>query len=127
MRPSLVTLGSPVFSSITGGIRPSWYVWTPAFEVNVPPGVPDLSAETLIAIMPGRMTRIGKSILGNAAISGVRRAEVIESAAMARCTTRKSVHQYPKESTNPRPIERPNHSTPMGFEAALPIWLQDSV
>ena len=45
------------------------------------------------AIMPGRMTRKGKSIFGTAAISGVRRAAVIESAAMARCTTRKSVHQ----------------------------------
>src|SRR5947207_8190694 len=43
------------------------------------------------AISPGRTTRKGKSILGNAAISGVRRAAVIESAAMARCTTRKSV------------------------------------
>ena len=34
-----------------------------------------------------------ENILGTAAISGVRRAAVIESAAMARCTTRKSVHQ----------------------------------
>ena len=46
-----------------------------------------------MAIRPGRITRNGKNILGSAAISGVRRAEVIESAAMARCTTRKSVHQ----------------------------------
>ncbi len=33
------------------------------------------------------------SILGTAAIKGVRRAAVIEPAAIARCTTRKSVHQ----------------------------------
>ena len=46
-----------------------------------------------MAIMPGRMTRAGKSILGRAAISGVRRAARHRSAAMARCTTRKSVHQ----------------------------------
>jgi len=45
------------------------------------------------AIMPGRITRNGKNILGTAAMSGVRRAAVMESAAMARCTTRKSVHQ----------------------------------
>ena len=45
------------------------------------------------AIMPGMITRNGKSIFGNAAISGVRRAADIESAAIARCTTRKSVHQ----------------------------------
>ncbi len=35
----------------------------------------------------------GKSIFGNAAISGVRRAADMDLAAMARCTTRKSVHQ----------------------------------
>ena len=46
-----------------------------------------------MAIRPGRMTRNGKNIFGTAAISGVRRAAVIESAAMARWTTRKSVHQ----------------------------------
>ncbi len=46
-----------------------------------------------MAIRPGRITRNGNSILGTAAISGVRRAAVIESAAIARCTTRKSVHQ----------------------------------
>ena len=48
---------------------------------------------TEIAIIPGRMTRNGNSIFGNAAMRGVRRAEFIDSAAMARCTTRKSVHQ----------------------------------
>ncbi len=73
------------------------------------------------AIMPGRMTRNGNSIFGTAAMSGVRRAAVIESAAMARCTTRKSVHQYPNDSTNPSPITSPNHSTPIGFVAALSI------
>ena len=50
-------------------------------------------AGSAIAIKPGRMTRNGKNIFGTAAISGVRRAAVMESAAMARCTTRKSVHQ----------------------------------
>ena len=65
--------------------------------------------------MPGTITRNGNSILGTAAMSGVRRAAFIESAAMARCTTRKSVHQYLNDSTNPRPITIPNHSTPIGF------------
>ena len=46
-----------------------------------------------MAIRPGRITMNGKSILGKAAIRGVRRAADMESAAMARCTTRKSVHQ----------------------------------
>ena len=46
-----------------------------------------------IAIMPGTITRNGNSIFGTAAISGVRRAADIELAAIARCTTRKSVHQ----------------------------------
>ena len=45
------------------------------------------------AISPGRMTRNGNSIFGKAAINGVRRAAAIELAAIARCTTRKSVHQ----------------------------------
>jgi hypothetical protein len=45
------------------------------------------------AIRPGITTRNGNAIFGKAAISGVRRAAVIESAAIARCTTRKSVHQ----------------------------------
>ena len=48
---------------------------------------------TTSAISPGMITRKGKNILGNAAMSGVRRAAVIDSAAMARWTTRKSVHQ----------------------------------
>jgi hypothetical protein len=48
---------------------------------------------TETAIRPGRMTRNGKNILGMAAISGTRRAETSESAAMARWMTRKSVHQ----------------------------------
>src|SRR5881392_557090 len=47
----------------------------------------------LVVSMPGRITRNGNSIFGNAAMRGVRRAAVIEFAAMARCTTRKSVHQ----------------------------------
>ena len=42
---------------------------------------------------PGTITKIGKNILGMAPISGVRRAADIDSAAIARCTTRKFVHQ----------------------------------
>src|SRR5437588_12415003 len=79
---------------------------------------------TTSASMPGRITRKGNSILGSAAMSGVRRAAVIEFAAMARCTTRQSVHQYPHDSTNPSPITRPNHSTPTGFADALPMNAQ---
>ena len=45
------------------------------------------------AIMPGRITRAGKSIFGTAATSGVLRAAVMLRAAIARCTTRKFVHQ----------------------------------
>jgi len=45
------------------------------------------------AIMPGTITSAGKSILGTAAISGVRRAAPMFFAAMARWTTRKFVHQ----------------------------------
>jgi len=74
--------------------------------------------------MPGRITRNGKHILGSAAMSGVRRAAVIEFAAMARCTTRKSVHQYPNDSTKPRPMTSPNHSTPTGFADAFPMKAQ---
>ena len=48
---------------------------------------------TTMAIMPGRITRAGKSIFGMAPIRGVRRAADIDSAAIARCTTRKLVHQ----------------------------------
>src|SRR5205085_6016068 len=77
--------------------------------------------------IPGRITRNGKNIFGKAAMSGVRRAAVIDSAAIARCTTRKSVHQYPNDSTKPRPITRPNHSTPTGFCDALPIVRQACV
>ena len=80
-----------------------------------------------MATMPGRITRKGKSIFGNAAIIGVRRAAAIESAAIARCTTRKSVHQYPNDSTKPSPITRPNHSTPMGLADGLPISCHDAV
>src|SRR5262252_9485780 len=76
--------------------------------------------------MPGRITRNGKNILGIAAMSGVRRAADIESAAIARCTTRKSVHQYPNDSTKPSPITIPNTSTPIGLAEGLFINLHDS-
>src|SRR5690349_13272783 len=80
-----------------------------------------------MAIIPGRITRNGKNIFGIAAISGVRRAADIESAAIALCTTRKSVHQYPKDSTNPRPITIPNHSTPIGLDDGLSMNFHDSL
>ena len=51
------------------------------------------SRRSATAIIPGRITMKGKSIFGKAAINGVRRAALIELAAIARCTTRKSVHQ----------------------------------
>src|SRR5258708_11791180 len=73
--------------------------------------------------MPGRITTNGMNILGNAAIRGVRRAADMELAAMARCTTRKFVHQYPNESVNPSPTIRLNASTPIGFEDGLPRLL----
>jgi hypothetical protein len=50
-------------------------------------------AVSATAIMPGRMTRTGNTIFGTAAMSGVRRAALMFLAAMARCTTRKLVHQ----------------------------------
>src|SRR5260370_4376681 len=65
-----------------------------------------------MAIKAGRMTRNGKSIFGNAPISGVRLAALMDLAAMAGCTTRKSVHQEPKDNTKPKPITSPNDSTP---------------
>ena len=57
------------------------------------PVVPLPSTCSAIAIIPGRMTRNGNSILGNAAMIGVRRAALMFSAAIARWMTRKSVHQ----------------------------------
>src|SRR5256886_15783406 len=83
-----------------------------------------LGGFTTSASIPGRITRNGKNIFGNAAMSGARRAAVIEFAAIAGCTTRKSVHQYPNDSTNPSPITRPNHSTPTGLVDACPMNAQ---
>ena len=77
------------------------------------------------AATPGMMTINGRNIFGNAPTSGVLRAADIESAAIARCTTRKLVHQYPNDSTNPRPITMPNVSTPIGLSEALPIYFQE--
>src|SRR5262249_53611305 len=77
------------------------------------------------AIIPGNMTRNGMNIFGSAAIRGVRRAASIEFAAIARCTTRKSVHQYPNESTKPSPITSPTQVTPIGLREASPIFDQE--
>src|SRR5260370_25164953 len=71
--------------------------------------------ESARAAMPGTITIKGITIFGNAAMSGVRRAADMESAAIARCTTRKSVHQYPNDNTNPSPATNPNTSPPLGF------------
>src|SRR3954464_5140599 len=79
----------------------------------------DAAGAAASAISPGMITRNGNSAFGIAAISGVRRAAAIESAAIARWTTRKSVHQYPNDNTNPRPIDTPNTSTPSGLVDAL--------
>ena len=104
-RPSASTIGAPPASSLAG--------------ITLPP-----LAVSAIASIPGTITRNGKSIFGNAAMIGVRRAAVIDSAAIARCTTRKSVHQYPNESTKPSPATSPNHSTPIGLSFAAPMWCQ---
>src|SRR6202050_5837156 len=77
--------------------------------------------------MPGMMTMKGRNILGIVPINGVRRAADMDSAAMARCTTRKFVHQYPNERTKPRPATIPKISTPMGFSVGLPIYVHACV
>ena len=46
---------------------------------------------------------------------------------MARWTTRKLVHQYPKLSTNPSPMVRPIHSTPSGLVLACSMPRQEWV
>src|SRR4051812_37989200 len=58
------------------------------------------------AISPGMITRDGDSAFGVAAMSGVRRAAAIESAAIARWTTRKSVHQTRTTTRTPDPSTR---------------------
>ena len=83
--------------------------------------------ESASAIIPGITTRAGRNIFGRAPISGVFRAADIEPAAMARCTTRKLVVQYPKESTKPRPKTTANHSTPSGLASALPVNFQECI
>src|SRR5581483_5997179 len=113
-----------VVSLTFGGIKP-----LPS-EVTIFVPVPRCTAfvdGSAMAIRPGRITINGKSILGTAAMSGVRRAALIDSAAMARCTTKKSVHQYPNDSTKPSPMTRANHSTPSGFECAFPIPCHECV
>ncbi len=78
-------------------------------------------AAIAMAIRPGRMTTNGTSILGKAATIGVRRAAFMSCATIARCTTRKSVHQYPNDSTKPRPMIMPNRPMPMGFASGEPM------
>src|ERR1700675_3538845 len=83
--------------------------------ITAPAGTDAGCVGNATAINPGRITRNGKNIFGIAAINGVLRAALIESAAIARCTTRKSVHQYPNDRTKPNPMASPNTSTPNGF------------
>jgi hypothetical protein len=66
-----------------------------------------ISGTRTAAIMPGRMVRKGTNILGKAPMTGVLRAEEMESEAIARCTSTKLVVQYPKESTKPSPKTMP--------------------
>src|SRR5678815_1524563 len=73
------------------------------------------------AMIPGTMIRNGINIFGIAPMSGVLRAAVVDSAAMALCTIKKLVHQYPNERTNPRPAKIPYHFTPIGFAFAAPV------
>src|SRR5262245_59316690 len=70
--------------------------------------------------MPGTITRKGKIIFGTAAMRGVRRAALMFLAAIARCTTRKLVHQYPNDSTKPNPNTMANQSTPIGLAEGPP-------
>ncbi len=72
------------------------------------------------ASIPGTITRAGSSIFGTAAMSGVRRAAPMFFAAIARWTTRKLVHQYPKDSTKPRPNTIEKMSTPIGLAEGPP-------
>src|SRR5258706_16443725 len=58
-----------------------------------------------MAIKPGRMTRKGNSILGNAPMSGVRLAALMDFAAMARCTTRKSVQHEAQAHHQAEPFD----------------------
>ena len=57
--------------------------------------------------MPGMITRNGTTILAKVPMIGAERAAVIESAAIARCTSTKFVVQYPKDKTKPSPKTMP--------------------
>ena len=70
------------------------------------------------------MTMKGIIILGSAAMTGVRREADMELAAIARWITRKSVHQYPNDITNPRPATSPKTSIPMGLSEVCTTYFQ---
>ena len=76
------------------------------------------------AIIPGRITISGIKIFGIAAYIGVICASLIFLVTMALCTTRKSVHQYPKASTKPSPNISDPALVPNGLVEALPIPFQ---
>src|SRR5579863_2627772 len=67
------------------------------------------------------MTMSGTAILKNEPITGAILAARTFLAEMTRCTTRKSVVQYPMESTAPRPKTIPTHWTPIGLSAKWAI------
>src|SRR6201994_1433932 len=106
-------MGLPLVGSILIGMTPGscCTMWPAATGAGA---WPDWSGREVsaMAMRPGRMTMKGMNIFTPAAISGVLRAADMELAAMARWTTRKAVHQYPKDRTKPNPMESPNQSTP---------------
>jgi hypothetical protein len=62
-------------------------------ETDLPAFRSAISVTSTAAIMPGMMVMNGTNIFGNAPMIGVRRAELIESDAIARCTSTKFVVQ----------------------------------
>src|SRR5207245_10425142 len=127
--PAASRNGCPVWGSSLGGTMPTAAGAAEVGEVGEvveavitwSPCRTPLVGLTTSASMPGRITRNGNSIFGNAAMGGVRRAAVIEFPAMARWRTRKWVHQYPNDNTTPTPITTPNHSTPTAAADACPL------
>ncbi len=70
---------------------------------------------------PGRITMAGSSILNAAPMMVAIFAERRSRAASTRCTTRKSVVQYPNAPISPKPNTMPVQCTPIGLSAAAPM------
>ena len=86
------------------------------------------SCVSAIAIMPGRMTRNGNSIFGNAAMSGVRRAADIEFGrhrALHDQEVGAPVAERQHEARGPSPCRTTRR--PSGSSAALPMCAQECV